>query len=72
MQGFTGDLPLISFDFPGVSGVELAQVFERLTPVLGRLRALVIVALTPAQLSAWSDNLQMQFDITEPLSDFDV
>ena len=72
LQGFTGDLPLISFDFPGVSGVELAQVFERLTPVLGRLRALVIVALTPAQLSAWSDNLQMQFDITEPLSDFDV
>ena len=72
LQGFTGDLPLISFDFPGVSGVELAQVFERLTPVLGRLRALVIVALTPAQLSAWSDNHQMQFDITEPLSDFDV
>ena len=72
LQGFTGDLPLISFDFPGVSGVELAQVFERLTPVLGRLRALVIVALTPAQLSAWSENLQIQFDITEPLSDFDV
>ena len=72
LQGFTGDLPLISFDFPGVSGVELAQVFERLTPVLGRLRALVIVALTPAQLSAWPENLQIQFDITEPLSDFDV
>jgi len=72
LQGFSGDLPLISFDFPGVSGLELAQVFERLTPVLGRLRALVIVALTPAQLSAWPENLQIQFDITEPLSDFDV
>ena len=72
LQGFSGDLPLISFDFPGVSGLELAQVFERLTPVLGRLRALVIVALTPAQLSAWPENLQLQFDITEPLSDFDV
>ena len=72
LQGFSGDLPLISFDFPGVSGLELAQIFERLTPVLGRLRALVIVALTPAQLSAWPENLQIQFDITEPLSDFDV
>ena len=71
LQGFSGDLPLISFDFPGVGGTELAQVFERLSPVLGRLRALVIVALTPAQLSAWSEHLQQQFDISEPLSDFD-
>ena len=55
-----------------MSGAELAQVFERISPVLGRLRALVIVALTPAQLSTWSENLQTQFDITEPLSDFDA
>ena len=33
---------------------------------------MVIVSLTPAQLSAWPENLQIQFDITEPLSDFDV
>ena len=72
LQGFSGDLPLISFDFPGVAGAELAQVFERLSPVLGRLRGLIIVALTPAQLSAWPENLQIQFDITEPLSDFDA
>ena len=72
LQGFSGDLPLISFDFPGVGGAELAQIFERLSPVLGRLRALVIIALTPAQLSAWSENLQNQFDITEPLTDFDA
>lgn len=72
LQGFSGDLPLISFDFPGVSGTELAQVFERISPVLSRLRALIIVALTPAQLSAWSENLQIQFDVTEPLSDFDA
>ena len=72
MQGTSGDLPLITFDFPGVNGIELAQVFERLTPVLCRLRALVIVALTPAQLAAWSDNLQNQYDITEPLPDFDA
>ena len=71
LEGKSGDLPLITFDFPGVGGADLAQVFERLTPVLGRLRALVVVALTPAQLAAWSDELQQEYDITEPLEDFD-
>jgi len=72
MKGKSGDLPLITFDFPGVGGADLAQVFERLTPVLRRLRSLVIVALTPAQLAAWSDDLQNEYDITEPLEDFDA
>ena len=71
LEGKSEDLPLITFDFPGVGGADLAQVFERLTPVLRRLRALVIVALTPAQLAAWSDDLQDVYDITEPLPDFD-
>ena len=71
LEGKSGDLPLITFDFPGVGGADLAQVFERLTPVLGRLRALVVVALTPAQLAAWSDDLQHEYDITESLEDFD-
>ena len=71
MEGKNGDLPLITFDFPGIGGAELAQVFERLTPVLCRLRALVIVTLTPAQLAAWSDDLQEDYDITQPLADFD-
>ena len=71
LEGKSGDLPLITFDFPGVGGADLAQVFERLTPVLCRLRALVVVALTPAQLAAWSDDLQYEYDITEPLEDFD-
>ena len=71
LEGKSGDLPLLTFDFPGVGGADLAQVFERLTPVLCRLRALVVVALTPAQLAAWSDDLQHEYDITEPLGDFD-
>ena len=71
LEGKSEDLPLITFDFPGVGGADLAQVFERLTPVLRRLRALIIVALTPAQLAAWSDDLKDEYDITEPLSDFD-
>ena len=71
LEGKSDDLPLITFDFPGVGGADLDQVFERLTPVLLRLRALVIVALTPAQLAAWSDDLQDVYDITEPLPDFD-
>jgi len=70
LEGRTGDLPLISFDFPGTNGADLAQVFERLTPVLARLRALVVIALTPAQLSAWSEDLRESYHVTEPLADF--
>ncbi len=70
LEGRTGDLPLISFDFPGTNGAELAQVFERITPVLTRLRALIIIALTPAQMSAWSEDLKDSYHISEPLSDF--
>lgn len=70
LEGRTGDLPLISFDFPGTNGAELAQVFERLTPVLTRLRALIIIALTPAQMSAWSEDLKDSYHVSEPLSDF--
>jgi hypothetical protein len=72
LEGKSGDLPLISFDFPGTSGQDLAQVFERLTSVLLRLRALVIVALTPTQLSAWSENLQDCYHTTPSLSDFNA
>jgi len=72
LEGKSGDLPLITFDFPGVGGADLAHVFERLTPVLCRLRALVIVTLTPAQLASWPDDLQYEYDITEPLADFDA
>lgn len=70
LEGRSGDLPLISFDFSGTSGADLAQIFERLAPVLVRLRALVVVALTPAQHAAWSEDLQSAFDSTEPLADF--
>lgn len=72
LAGRSGDLPLITFDFAGVNGEELAHVFERLTPTLSRLRALVVVALTPAQLAAWSEDLQASWDITEPLEDLEV
>ncbi|MEC7704742.1 MAG: hypothetical protein VX906_05815 [Candidatus Thermoplasmatota archaeon] len=70
LEGTNTDLPLISFDFPGISGVELARVFERMTPVLSRMRALVVISLTPAQLSVWPEDLRAEFDITDGLTDF--
>jgi hypothetical protein len=72
LEGRSGDLPLITFDFPGVGGEELAQVFERLTPCLCRLKAIVVVALTPAQLAAWSEDLISSYDVTVPLPDLNA
>jgi len=70
LEGTNTDLPLISFDFPGISGAELARIFERMTPILSRMRALVVISLTPAQLSVWPEELRAEFDITDGLTDF--
>jgi hypothetical protein len=72
LEGKSIDLPLISFDFPGINGLDLALVFERITPILARMRALIVIALTPAQLSAWSEDLREPYHISPPLVDFDA
>ena len=63
----TGTLPLVAYDFPGASGSDLASVFSRLTPVLQRLRALVVITVTPSQLAAFPDELKEAFDEIEEL-----
>ena len=63
----TGTLPLVSYDFPGASGADLVSVFSRLTPVLQRLRALVVISVTPSQLAAFPDELKEAFDEIEEL-----
>ena len=63
----TGTLPLVAYDFPGASGADLVAVFSRLTPVLQRLRALVIISVTPSQLAAFPDELKEGFDEIEEL-----
>ncbi len=62
-----GTLPLVAYDFPGASGADLVAVFSRLTPVLQRLRALVIISVTPSQLAAFPDELKEAFDEIEEL-----
>ena len=45
----SGSLPVISFDYP--SNIEISTVLNSISPILQRLRAIVIVVLTPYQLS---------------------
>ncbi len=63
----SGNLPLITIDYPGVSGPDFEPIIQRITPILGRLRAVVVLALTPAQLSAWPDSLRDRWDVLESL-----
>ena len=48
----TGTLPLVALDYP--ANVDLNHMLSRLAPLLQRLRALIVVAVTPSQL-AWLD-----------------
>ncbi len=68
MDSMSGTLPLIAYDFPGASGSDIVAVFSRLIPVLQRLRALVIITVTPSQLAAFSEDLRESFDDLEELS----
>ena len=71
----TGPLPLITFDFQHVTGEEIAATMSRLNPVLRRLRALVVVALTQEQRLDWNAKLVNTFDHIEvltPLNTSDV
>jgi len=63
----SGTLPLVAYDFPGASGADLVAVFSRLTPVLQRLRALVVISVTPSQLAAFPDELKEAFDEVEEI-----
>ena len=65
----TGTLPLIAFDYP--ASVDLNQVLSRLSPLLQRLRALVVVVLTPAQLAGLDDEVLDIFDTPHHLLNLD-
>ena len=45
----TGTLPLVALDYP--ANVDLNHMLSRLAPLLQRLRALIVVAVTPSQLA---------------------
>ena len=56
----TGTLPLIAFDYP--ANVDLNHMLSRLSPLLQRLRALVVVAVTPSQLAGLDEGVLGIFD----------
>lgn len=67
LQSRTGNMAMITFDFPNVSGADLASAMSDLMPVLRRLRALVLVTVTPGQLSAFPEDLMQEVDVTDSL-----
>jgi len=63
----TGPLPLIALDYP--SSTPLNDLLTRTTPLLQRLRALVIVTATPSQLNSLNEDILEAYDV-EKLDDF--
>ena len=61
----SGPLPLIALDYP--SNALMNDFLARMTPLLQRLRALVLVTLTPAQFSSLDDEVLEAFDPPEYL-----
>jgi len=56
-------LPLIAFDYP--PEVDVSSFVDLISPVLQRLRAFVVVVLTPSQLSNMNEETLMMFDNPE-------
>lgn len=65
LEESSGNLPVISLDYP--SNVDIAPVLSSLSPILQRLRALVIVVLTPSQLSSLDEETTEIYDIPEQI-----
>ncbi len=65
----TGTLPLIAFDYP--ANVDLNHMLSRLSPLLQRLRALVVVAVTPSQLAGLDEGVLGIFDEPHHLENLD-
>ena len=63
LEESSGNLPVVSLDYP--SNVDLAPVLSSLSPILQRLRALVIVVLTPSQLSTLDEETTELYDVPE-------
>ncbi|MFL2973433.1 MAG: hypothetical protein CND89_05735 [Marine Group II euryarchaeote MED-G38] len=60
LESKSGSLPLIALDFP--SNVSMDKFLPRIIPILQRLRALVIISLTPHQFSSLDNEILNIFD----------
>ena len=65
----TGTLPLVALDYP--ANVDLNHMLSRLAPLLQRLRALIVVAVTPSQLAGLDDGVLDIFDDPHHLRNLD-
>ena len=68
-----GPLPLIAFDYP--SEVDISAFLSLILPILQRLKALVVVAMSHSQLSSLDENTREVFDkpaFIEPLSNSQI
>ncbi|MBT3653641.1 MAG: winged helix-turn-helix transcriptional regulator [Euryarchaeota archaeon] len=68
LDDISGPLPIIAFDYP--SHIDLGRILPLMAPTLSRLRAFVIVTITPSQLNALGDGVIDLFDITDRLIGF--
>ena len=62
LNGLQGPLPLIAFDYNTPSSEELQILINSLLPVLKRMRAMVVFAVTPKQMYGWDNSLHESFD----------
>jgi hypothetical protein len=65
LEQSTGPLPLIALDYP--SNTPMNDFLARMTPLLQRLKALILVTLTPAQLTSLDEEVFDVFDSPEHL-----
>lgn len=63
-----GEIPLIILDDSSIDGGILAELTMRLLPLFRRMKAVVVISVTPAQIASWSDDLVESFDLIGPLN----
>lgn len=63
LESKNGPLPVVALDYP--SNISIETFLPRITPILQRLRALVIISLTPSQLNSLDNDTIGLF--TEPI-----
>ena len=69
LDTLSGPLPLVALDYP--SNVDLGSFLPSILPILGRLRALVVVSVSNSQMASLGENTKEVFDeivTVEPLS----
>ena len=57
-----GPLPLIAFDYNVPNSLELRTVIEEILPIMRRMRAMVVFAVSNDQIVGWESSLLDKFD----------